>query len=120
MVKRQFKYFSTSERNTPEYKLWRLSVYQRDKFRCRKCDQKMHKGKNLNAHHIRSWANYPSLRYDVNNGITLCYKCHKTMFQNEDSYINLCMILLSNKEVFVKAQRLLHEERMKDEQQNIQ
>ena len=42
------------------------------------------------------------------------------MFQNEDSYINLCMILLSNKEVFVKAQRLLHEERMKDEQQDIQ
>lgn len=111
-----FKYFSTVERNTPEYKLWRLSVYQRDKFCCRKCGRKMVKGKRLNAHHIRSWANYPTMRYNVNNGITLCYECHKIMFQNEDSYIQMCMVLLANKEDFIRVQRLIHEEMKRDEQ----
>ena len=30
----------------------------------------------LEAHHIRSWKNYPHLRYDVDNGITLCLAHH--------------------------------------------
>lgn len=119
MARTKLKYFSTVERNTPEYKLWRLSVYQRDKFRCRKCGQKVCRHRKINAHHIRSWANYPTLRYNVNNGITLCYTCHKAMFQNEDAYIQMCMTLLANKELFVKVQRMMHEEKLKDEQ-NIQ
>jgi hypothetical protein len=30
----------------------------------------------LEAHHIRSWKHYPHLRYDVDNGITLCLAHH--------------------------------------------
>lgn len=30
----------------------------------------------LEAHHIKSWKNYPKLRYKVSNGKTLCYECH--------------------------------------------
>ena len=46
-------------------------------------------------HHIRSYANYPSLRYDVNNGIVLCARCHKLMFKNEEGYERLCRALLT-------------------------
>lgn len=58
--------------NEPKYKKWRLSVFSRDKFRCRTCDSKS----GLQAHHILRWADYPELRYCTSNGITLCHAHH--------------------------------------------
>jgi hypothetical protein len=58
----------------PEHAMWAKLVKTRDKQACRECgctDRKI-----LHAHHIRSWEDYPNLRYDVNNGITLCIFCH--------------------------------------------
>lgn len=57
-----------------QYNLWRKKVYERDNYTCRICGQK---GGYLQADHIKSWFQYPELRYDVNNGRTLCFPCHK-------------------------------------------
>ncbi len=57
---------------SPEYKEWRKSVFERDKYICIKCSAKGY----LTAHHIKSWARYPKLRFVVSNGITLCENCH--------------------------------------------
>jgi len=55
---------------------WRKAVYERDDHTCQKCFVKG-SGKNLNAHHILPWALFPELRFEVENGITLCKTCHK-------------------------------------------
>ena len=59
----------------PMYKEWRKSVYKRDNYTCQICWDNT--SGNLNAHHIKSRANYPELITDLNNGLTLCEKCHK-------------------------------------------
>lgn len=56
-----------------EYKRWRKSVYKRDNYTCQCCGEK---GGDLNAHHIKNYATNKDLRYDKDNGITLCRECH--------------------------------------------
>jgi len=55
------------------YKNWRSAVFKRDNYTCKKCGQI---GYELNAHHIYNYSDYIDLRVEVNNGITLCKKCH--------------------------------------------
>ncbi len=60
-------------RASKEYRDWRKAVYKRDNYTCQKCNLM---GGKLHAHHIKSFHNYPKLRFDINNGITLCEDCH--------------------------------------------
>jgi len=42
----------------------------------------------LNVHHIMKWSSASSLRYDPDNGITLCKNCHDDVTGHEVAYIN--------------------------------
>jgi len=59
--------------NSEEYKQWRNMVYQKDNFICQKCNKR---GENLNAHHLLNFSDNIDLRFDINNGVTLCNDCH--------------------------------------------
>jgi hypothetical protein len=75
-------------RRLPEYDVWVDSIFERDNFTCRKCN---HRGGDINAHHIKEFSkiiksnNIKTVEesllckelWDLNNGITLCLKCHK-------------------------------------------
>ena len=60
-------------RNGNRLNKWRQAVYARDDYTCQECS---YHGDHLNAHHLKSFADHPELRYDVSNGIALCEDCH--------------------------------------------
>jgi len=60
----------------PEMTAWRKSVFNRDKYTCQECGQI---GGKLNAHHKAPYSLFAFLQYDVNNGLTVCEPCHKTI-----------------------------------------
>jgi len=66
---------NTKIRSSLKYKLWRKSVFERDNYQCIWGGKKH--GSKLNADHIKSFAYYPELRFDIDNGRTLCVDCHK-------------------------------------------
>lgn len=70
-----------NRRNDTSYKEWRKHVWLRDSFQCRMINDDC-LGR-LEAHHILDWSNFPELRYEVNNGITLCHAHHPRGRKNE-------------------------------------
>jgi len=76
---------------------WRLSIFKRDNFSCVNCGDK--RGGNLNAHHIvgvneiiKKFNISESIDFlscdmlwDIDNGITLCEKCH-IEFHKQEGY----------------------------------
>lgn len=67
-------------RHMDEYIEWRNAVYARDRWTCRDCGTYCKPG-NIVAHHIKGFKDYPELRYDPDNGITYCRKCHASLHQ---------------------------------------
>jgi len=65
-----------------EYRLWRERVFQGDNYTCWICNARTYKGLGhrveLHPHHLKSFSEYPKLRFEVSNGLTLCRFCHKT------------------------------------------
>lgn len=73
-------------RGSLEYRLWRKSVFERDNYTCVWCGIRSCKGKTviIQADHIKSFCDYPELRFAIDNGRTLCIDCHKTT----DTYLS--------------------------------
>ena len=64
---------NTAIRQSHEYRKWRREVFKRDDFTCVWCGVR---GGILHADHIKPFAFYPLLRFELSNGRTLCKPCH--------------------------------------------
>lgn len=62
---------SQDYRKSYAYRFWSISVRRRDKV-CQCCGSR----KKREAHHILKSSDYPELRTVLENGITLCRRCH--------------------------------------------
>lgn len=76
----RFRDMSPEEKR--KYKAWVKKIRDRDSNMCIMCKD----SERLNAHHIETWQHNPLLRYDINNGVLLCYQCHKETFKREQEY----------------------------------
>ena len=61
-------------RKTKEYKEWAYRVKERDDYICCDCGER---GKKLHSDHIKPFSIYPELRFNLDNGQTLCIDCHR-------------------------------------------
>lgn len=61
-------------RQSKDFKQWRRAVFERDDYTCQEC---LKRGSYLEPHHLKPFAYFPELRFDINNGRTLCQPCHR-------------------------------------------
>lgn len=71
--------------HSTSYKNWRAAVFERDDYTCQMCNER---GGRIEAHHIRPVRDHKNtlLVFDINNGITLCKRCHLKVNGCEDDY----------------------------------
>lgn len=68
-----------------EWKSLVKRIYARDGYKCRRCGlPKSHKRK-LHAHHIKLWSQYPELRFEDTNLVTLCKGCHDYVHSKQNT-----------------------------------
>jgi hypothetical protein len=73
-------------RHSVEIRLWRESVFARDGWKCQRCGD--NKGGNLVGHHILNFAERIDLRTAIDNGITLCSRCHNKFHKKYTQFNN--------------------------------
>lgn len=85
------------ERNDSMYQWWVKQIKKRDKNKC------AFKGQNCSGycivHHILPWRDYPELRYEIKNGITLCQHHHPKKRIDEQKLIPFFQEMVMLKEL---------------------
>jgi 5-methylcytosine-specific restriction endonuclease McrA len=103
MAKRKRKYRRdplarlSARHKDPLYNKWRLGVLKRDGKKCQYPGCPYHKNK-VQVHHILPYAEFPHLRCNISNGITLCTTHHNRIKGRESAYVQLFLSILDKKD----------------------
>ena len=95
-------------RNTTKYLKWRLLILKRDKFTCKICHAsvKDNRSLRLEVHHAKTFNdicnenNVSTVEqalackelWDLNNGFSICYKCHKEVERLRTKLRNIFLV----------------------------
>jgi 5-methylcytosine-specific restriction endonuclease McrA len=82
-------------RTSKDYSSWRLAVFSRDNYKCRVCNST----KDIQAHHINSWSEFPEDRFVLENGLTLCKECHEFYHKYEKEVRNNCKFTEAKRQI---------------------
>lgn len=90
------KYRNGNEyRNSSAHREWSKQVKNRDGWKCQisngDCSGR------VESHHILGWKDYPELRCQTNNGITLCHAHHPRKRIDEERYVKAFQELVAAK-----------------------
>lgn len=83
------------QRNDMAYKEWRRLVWERDGFICQLKDKDC--SGRIEAHHIITWSEDESKRYEVSNGITLCKRHHPRKKDDVEGLKDLLINIVNSK-----------------------
>ncbi len=75
------------------YREWSRTVKNRDGWKCKISNDDC--AGRLESHHILGWRDHPELRYEVNNGITLCLVHHPRKRSDEQRLVPTFQELVS-------------------------
>ena len=85
--KRKYVQRTSKSRNfdDPRYRALRRNILKRDGYKCQwpNCIWTKYK---LHVHHIKTWSEYPTLRFIERNCITLCSRHHRSIWGKEEYY----------------------------------
>lgn len=66
------------DRYSLKYKMWREAVLELKGKKCEICQ----KPNRLHIHHIKSYYEFPELKFEITNGQVLCISCHMKIHRN--------------------------------------
>lgn len=101
------------ERRSSKFLIWRKFVFGRDNYTCQKCGKR---GGKLHPHHIMNFAKHKELRYDPENGITLCKNCHfdfHLIYGTKNNNLNQLTEFMQNFDVVRKVCKIQYELELK-------
>ena len=82
---------NTIIRGSLKYREWRDNVFKRDDWTCKMCGKR---GGDLEANHIKRFADFKELRFNLKNGVTLCRGCHRRVTGREMEWLPLLELLI--------------------------
>jgi hypothetical protein len=91
-------------RNTKEYREWRIKILNRDKWECKICGSKT----SLHVHHLTPISVNRKLALVISNGIVCCRHCHKQLRYKELAFVSMFKKMIENKPLNKTERTLLN------------